>query len=248
MGKEKAVVVSSAGKAGIEWVTIPGGSFMMGAKDCSRAQPVHRVKVKTFEIAKTEVTVQQYKACVDAGACTAPGMGAFCNSGKAGRENHPVNCVTWDQAKVFAQWVGGRLPTEAEWEYAARSAGKNWKYPWGNEDASCERANIPAFPLGCVGGTAPVCSKPAGNTEQGLCDMAGNVWEWVQDVFHETYKGAPADGSAWESPTGPFRANRGGSCCDDVTGFERAEARGAARQDDSGLSDSGLRPARSLSR
>jgi formylglycine-generating enzyme required for sulfatase activity len=115
--------------------------------------------------------------------------------------------VDWNQAKTFSAWVGGRLPSEAEWEYAARSAGKDRKYPWGDEDATCERAVI----SGCGSATAPVCSKPAGNTQQGLCDMAGNAWEWVQDWYHGSYNGAPTDGSAWESPTGSYRVGRGGS-------------------------------------
>ena len=121
-------------------------------------------------------------------------------------------CVDWDQAKAYAEWVGGRLPSEAEWEYAARSAGKSRKYPWGNEAPSCERTVMNLGGWGCGrDATWPVCSKTAGNTEQGLCDMAGNVWEWTQDWYHDSYNGAPTDGSAWESPTGSHRVNRGGS-------------------------------------
>ena len=193
--------------AAIKWVTIPGGSFSMGSGKGDEG-PVHSVTIKSFQMAKTLVTVAQYRACVDAGACTAPDGGAYCNFGVSGRADHPVNCVDWNQAKTFSKWVGGRLPSEAEWEYAARSAGKDWKYPWGDAAATCETAVI----RGCTsGGTAPVCSKPAGNTRQGLCDMAGNAWEWVQDWYHDSYNGAPTDGSAWESPTGSRRVNRGGS-------------------------------------
>ena len=123
-----------------------------------------------------------------------------CNWGKTDREAHPVNCVSWDEAQEFARWAGGRLPTEAEWEYAARSAGRSWSHPWGDEATSCVQAVMwdnDDAPPGCGGdGTAPVCSKPGGNSQQGLCDLIGNVGEYVQAAYHETYYGAPIDGSA----------------------------------------------------
>jgi formylglycine-generating enzyme required for sulfatase activity len=155
-------------------------------------------------MARTLVTNKQYQACVEAGACKAP-----CDCGEKFRgDERPVVCVDWSQAKAFSQWAGGRLPGEAEWEYAARSAGQDRKFPWGDEPASCDRTVI----SGCsVEATMPVCSKPSGNTEQGLCDMAGNAWEWVEDRYHGSYEGAPADGSAWDVPAGAFRVQRGGS-------------------------------------
>jgi formylglycine-generating enzyme required for sulfatase activity len=230
------------GKSSIKWVKIPGGTFMMGANDgAANAKPAHQVAVSPFEMAKTEVTVEQYKACVDAGVCPTPVTGESCNWGKADRSKFPIDCVYWSQAYTFSEWAGGRLPNEAEWEYAARSAGKDRKYPWGSEKATCDRAIIP----GCEGQgllsspitgkvTAPVCSRPSGNTAQGLCDMTGNVWEWVQDWYFSSYKGAPDDGSAWECPTGSNRVVRGG------------EAYGAtARFSGSALSLSGFRPVRS---
>ncbi|MBP8970659.1 formylglycine-generating enzyme family protein, partial [Myxococcota bacterium] len=198
---------------GIEWVRITGGNFDMGSNDGdSKEKPIHRVTVPTFEMSKTQVTVDQYIACVEAEACTDPNTEDNCNWIKSDRGSHPVNCVDWDQAQDFARWVGGRLPSEAEWEYAARSGGRDWKYPWGDEDATCERAVIREGGYGCGrDSTWPVCSKPSGNTTHGLCDMAGNVWEWVQDWYHSSYSGAPTDGSAWESPTGSGRVHRGGS-------------------------------------
>ena len=197
---------TTAGQAGIRWVRIPGGTFVMGADDVGpSAQPRHKVTIRPFEMAQTLVTNKQYRACVDAGVCTKADSAGLWFEG----DNQPVVMVDWEQAQVFSRWVGGRLPTEAEWEYAARSGGREQKYPWGDEEATCERAVIG----GCGGyePTAPVCSKPAGNTRQGLCDMAGNVWEWVQDGWHDSYNGAPTDGSAWESPAGSRRVDRGGS-------------------------------------
>ena len=188
--------------------------------DLIKSRPTHQVKVKSFQMAKTLVTNKQYKACVTAGACTAPHFSdgtCVVYNGKSWSQSslpdsfqgdeQPVVCVDWEQSRKFAEWAGGRLPTEAEWEYAARGAGKDQQYPWGNEKATCERAVV----LGCGSSTtAPVCSKPVGNTRQGLCDMAGNVWEWVEDGYHDSYEGAPTDGSAWKNG-GSFRVFRGGA-------------------------------------
>lgn len=226
----------AAGKAGIEWVPIPGGSFMMGSGTGDEG-PRHKVSVRAFQMARTLVTVGQYKACVDAGRCTAPATVGWCNWGAPGHERYPVNCVDWSQAKAFSEWVGGRLPSEAEWEYAARSAGREQEYPWGDAPATCARAVIAP----CRAGSAPVCSTPAGNTKQGLCDMAGNEWEWVQDAYHDSYEGAPTDGSAWEGG-GPNRVLRGDSWF-----YEAPRARCAARafdRPDLRDNDNGFRPAR----
>lgn len=205
-----------AGNAGIHWVRIPGGRFTMGSKN-GNERPAHGVAIKSFQMAKTLVTNKQYQACVDAGACTDAVDGGASYAG----DDQPVVFVEWKQADAFSKWVGGRLPSEAEWEYAARSAGKEQKYPWGNEDATCANAVI----SGCgYNAAAPVCSKPAGNTQQGLCDMAGNAGEWVEDWYHASYNGAPTDGSAWEDG-GSDRAVRGGSWSYDA-GYARSARRG----------------------
>jgi len=202
------------GGSTLTWVSIPGGTYEMGSMiGDSDEQPVHSVTVSGFEMTKTEVTVQQYRACVVAGACTAPPTGGSCNWNEPGYEDHPVNCVDWSQAVTFCAWAGGRLPSEAEWEYAARSEGQDIEYPWGDDAATCTYAVMGnGSTYGCgTGRTMAACSKPAGNTAQGLCDMAGNVWEWVEDWYHDSYAGAPSDGSAWTGPPGSARVLRGGS-------------------------------------
>ena len=198
----------------VEYLTIPGGKFTMGTDSgeayLGDAKPAHEVSIKTFKLAKTAVTVAQYAECVAKGRCTEPVSFAqddLCNWGDPGRQFHPVNCVNWNQAQAYARFKGARLPSEAEWEYAARSGGRNQKYPWGNNDPATELA------IFNTSGTKPVCSRPLGNTAQGLCDMSGNVAQWVQDKHQFSYKDAPSDGSAFEGE-GPLRIVRGGSFYD----------------------------------
>lgn len=217
----------------IEWVTLQGGAFLMGTDDASPAfadaKPVRRVALGSFQISRTAVTVEQYAECVIQGKCTAPGIGGYCNWGRTGRRLHPVNCVDWQQAGAYAEFKGARLPTEAEWEYAASGGGRNQQYPWGNEPASCEKAVMQdESGQGCgADGTLPVCSRPAGNTPQGLCDMAGNVAQWVQDKYRDSYSGAPSDGRAVEGE-GNLRVARGGSYEEPRVGRLRADARRGA--------------------
>jgi formylglycine-generating enzyme required for sulfatase activity len=216
----------------ITFVAIPEGAFDMGTEGNYIESPVHRVTLSAFEIMQAEVTVAQYSECVSAGQCTVPNaVNPYCNWNLPGFENHPVNCVNWFQGVNYCAFVGGRLPSEAEWEYAARSAGKPVEtktYPWGDQVPSCDYAVMSDSTTGAGCGTdrsSIVCSKPAGHTEQGLCDMGGNVSEWVQDWYHgsydcDAYPGAencgsggqaPMDGSAWEEGGGTGRCFRGGA-------------------------------------
>lgn len=221
------------GKAGIQWVSIPGGTFMMGSSRDGES-PVHAVAVKSFQMAKTEVTNKQYRACVEAGVCASP---KNYRDGFNG-DDHPVVGLDWVQAKKFSEWAGGRLPTEAEWEYAARSLGKDRVYAWGDAEPTCSLASFG----GCRNETSPVCSTPAGNTEQGLCDMTGNVWEWIQDRYHVGYYDAPTDGSAWE-PSGSERMERGGYWYA-AAEYLRTTARSSESQTSHGNGFGGFRPVR----
>ncbi len=210
-----------------DMVYIPAGEFMMGCaphdSECgSDEKPYHKVYLDAYYIDKHEVTVAEYKKCVDAGVCNEPETGGYCNWGVSGRDNHPINCVSWNDADAYCRWAGKRLPTEAEWEKGARGTDGRI-YPWGNE-FDCHKGNFDdettiddsyTVPGGsnCDGynTTSPVCSFPAGNSPYGLCDMSGNVWEWVQDWYgQEYYSSSPSS-----NPTGPssgkLRVRRGGS-------------------------------------
>jgi sulfatase modifying factor 1 len=218
-----------------DWLNCGKGlGYCMGA-DSGDAQPVHEVVIHSFQMSKTMVTVEQYAACVSAGQCGAPATSAYCNWGIAGRERHPVNCVTWAQANQFAKFKssqsgfqGARLPSESEWEYAAKDEGQPTIYPWGATDPACGLAVMYGDGgYGCGNdSTMPVCSMSAGNTAQGLCDMAGNLSEWVEDVYQSSYSGAPADGKAFEG-AGTSRVTRGGSFKNGVASALRSDARGS---------------------
>jgi len=212
--------------AGIKWIKVAGGKFLMGSDTgYYDAKPAHDIRVKAFLIAETEVTFGQYKACMAAGACSMPHIKdskCFVWTGTQWAfgelpdffqtDSQPVVCVDWFQARQFAEWAGGRLPSEAQWEFAARSGGKNTRYPWGDEDASCKIAVMDDGVNGCgMNRTWPVCSMPAGKTQQGVCDMIGNVWEWCEDAYYNSYEGAPADGNA-RLPLARFGRVKRGSC------------------------------------
>jgi formylglycine-generating enzyme required for sulfatase activity len=188
--------------------------------------PPHAVTLSGYCIDQTEVTVKAYGACVAAGKCSAADLkvSRYCNRGD--RPAHPVNCVDRDQAAAYCKWVDKRLPTEAEWEYAARGADGR-KYPWGNEAPSAKRLNAcgsecvamvkrdekqqsPAMYTAADGWetTAPVGSFPASASPFGVLDMAGNVWEWTADWF-SGYSGTAATNP--QGPTaGATRVFRGG--------------------------------------
>ena len=191
---------------GMVMVYVPAGEFQMGNEDGEiDERPVHTVVLDAFWIDQTEVTNAQYGRCVAADACAAS---EFANDARYNRATQPVVGVSWADAAAYATWVGGRLPTEAEWEYAARGPA-GLEYPWGAQAPTCELANV----SGCVGLTAPVGSYPAGASWVGVLDLTGNVWEWVADWSGDY----PSDKQV--NPTGPasgtLRVLRGGSFADD---------------------------------
>jgi formylglycine-generating enzyme len=159
---------------------IPAGTFAMGANAGKR--PVRDVTVNSFELDVDEVTVAEYEQCVRGGKCDPALTGWTCNSGVTGREQHPVNCVDPEQAKAYCAWHGKRLPTEEEWEYAARGTDGR-TYPWGNAVPSSQLCwNGVANSRGGWGhhkSTCPVGSYPSGDSPFGLHDMSGNVAELV---------------------------------------------------------------------
>jgi formylglycine-generating enzyme required for sulfatase activity len=162
--------------------------------------PVHTVDRRPVRLDVTEVTVDAYRACVNAGACTEPVTGGACNWDVANRGNHPVNCVDWHQANAYCAWAGERLPTEQEWDAAARGVERR-AYPWGNAPPSDQLCWGPTSGAH----TCPVGSFPAGDTPEGLKDMAGNVWEWTLSMYKPpTNVSRVVRGASWDNAHANF--------------------------------------------
>jgi formylglycine-generating enzyme required for sulfatase activity len=211
-----------------EQITIPDGPFQMG---CSSGDPScekdegptagTRIQVPAFKIDTHEVTVSQYRACVTDGSCTLPkdfNRNKYCNYAAAGRDNHPVNCLDWQQALNFCQSHGMRLPREAEWEKAAR-AGSRTRYPWGQE-VNCKQAILDdGETLGSAGEEPDGCGEdhtwPVGSREPnafGLFDMHGNVGEWTENWYvADAIAAYYAKGNLDDPVRGKRRVVRGGS-------------------------------------
>lgn len=225
----------------LQWVRIAGGGFTMEDINAADHRPV-RVAVKDFELAKTPVTNAQYAACVTAGAC-APARDFGKNFDAP---DQPVVGVTWKQADAFSRWAGGRLPSEAEWDFASRSRGEGKKFK-----ADCEHAVVADKALGFGCGrkaTWPVCSKPKGNTVQGLCDMSGNVAQWVADAAPGPAGpvALPVDGSARPCPKGECGRTLRGTAWDDSEFRGFPTPAGTSESPDDAFDYLGFRPARDL--
>lgn len=201
-----------------EEILIPAGTFLMGCdgSDHDRLcrpsnQYLHFVYLDAYYIDKTEVTNARYQVCVEAGKCTEPAQRNSATRdpyyGNPTYADYPVVWVNWYQAAEFCAWAGKRLPTEAEWEKAARGSVDSRWYPWGDAIPDATMANFE----GTVGDTSPVGAHPNGASVYGVMDMAGNTWEWVNDWFGFYYY--PVSPS--ENPQGPgageHRGRRGGA-------------------------------------
>lgn len=202
-------------KTGLRFVRIPGGRFHFGCEPADAhcfadEKPGRDVSVRAFWLAQTDVTVAMWSRCVAAGVCAPPNTGGSCNWQVAGRDRHPVNCITWQQARTFCEWIGARLPTEQEWEFAAKG-GEHRVYPWGDEPVSGTRANYcdakchDAHPDWTWtdrsqddgwASTSPVGSFPAGASRQGLLDLVGNAAQWTSTDGAEGTK--QAKGGGWD--------------------------------------------------
>jgi serine/threonine-protein kinase len=222
-------------------VFVPAGEFWLGCDPansggypCTGA-PVHVEYLDAFYIDRTEVTNLAYAQCVAAGSCTPP----YRNSsalrpsyyGNPAYANYPVTWVDYNQAIAFCQWAGKRLPTEAEWQKAARGPDDTRPYPWRAEAPNCALANFWPGP-GCVGDTSAVGSHPDGASPYDALDMAGNVWEWVGDWWqHDFYSSSPATNPSGPA-TGVDKVLRGGGWnIYDLGSSLRAASRGHTNPD-----------------
>ena len=227
-------------------IELPAGVFVMGcvAGDplCQTDEsPRRQVTLHGFLMDRTEVTNRLYDRCVRASVCSAAHYeDGTCeiwdqtrwriqtlDEGWSG-EDRPATCVTWSQAKAYCDWVGGALPTEAQWEYAARGGGRDIVYPWGMPDPTCERANYGSTVGGGCGERSPWKVCALGVDTLGMCDLAGNVWEWTADWYADNGYERPGSTDPLGPSQGEFKVMRGGSW-DDPASELRATFRGNAQ-------------------
>ncbi len=218
-------------------VDIPAGKFNMGCHKsveggdalCDTDNvPEHTVELSDFKIDRFEVTVEEFNKCIAAGVCQNDSKKMFqtysenekCNLGAPGRKHHPMNCISWEGANAFCKWAGKKLPTEAQWEKAAKGTKTN-VYPWGNSPSpSCSIAIVKKTTAGCdFDSTYPIGSKEKGKSVYGLYDMAGNVSEFVRDWYQKDfYISKEATTKDVEGPKNPdsekLKISRGGSFVD----------------------------------
>jgi formylglycine-generating enzyme required for sulfatase activity len=201
-----------------DMVRVPAGQFIMGSNEGeSDEQPVHIVYLDGFYIDKTEVSNAQYRKCMETGPCDTPEDTIYYDN--ADYAQHPVVFVRWNDANAYCQWAGKRLPTEAEWEKAARGTGR-WVYPWGNTfdgtklNFADKNTSFDWSDSNWDDGyaaTAPVGSYPNGASPYEALDMAGNVWEWVADWYDEGYYSQSPGRNPPGPDSGEYRVLRGGS-------------------------------------
>lgn len=214
----------------IQWIRIPAGEFSMGDhfnEGDADELPVHQVSLDEYYISKYEITVEQYNYfCGETGATELEIIKPRWTEYTGG---YPAVEITYDDAKSFCQWLSDRtgknvrLPTEAQWEKAARG-GEQYRYPWGNDAPNCNLGNY----SGCYNPNSAYFEKmsvgtySAGNTANGICDMAGNVWEWCRDWYDASYYAVSPKTNPQGPSSGTYRVIRGGSFRDDPSGIRSA--------------------------
>jgi len=217
------IIISGPPPSG-EMVLVPAGEFQMGCDPAhnggfacySDELPLHTVYLDAYQIDKYEVTNAQYAGCVAAGACTAPSSSSsYTRSSYYGNPefaNYPVIYVSWDDATNYCTWAGKRLPSEAEWEKAARGTLVR-AFPWGDATPNCSVANFYNNTTSsyCVGDTSQVGAYQTGASQYGALDMAGNVGEWVNDWYGSTYYSTSPYANPPGPVSGPSKVFRGGS-------------------------------------
>jgi formylglycine-generating enzyme required for sulfatase activity len=196
---------------GMVMLNIPAGPFIMGSDNGNPDEsPAHAVTLDAFWIDQTEVTNEMYKKCVISGACREPASVDVPNYYfQAPYADYPVINVNWNAASVYCTWAGSRLPSEAEWEKAARGD-KEGTYPWGNIAPDSNLANYGDYSRG----TTKVGSYPAGASPYGVLDMAGNIREWVNDWFDANYYSQSPAYNPPGTENGTARVIRGGAYSD----------------------------------
>jgi formylglycine-generating enzyme required for sulfatase activity len=199
---------------GMTQVFVPAGEFLMGTdvkKEAQKNRPLHAVTLSAFWIDQTEVSNEMYAKCVAEKKCPPPFSEEFNRYyGKSKYANYPVVYIPWEGADKYCQWAGRRLPTEAEWEKAARGTDGRL-YPWGNEPPTMSLANYD----NAIGEPVEVDRYPLGASPYGALNMVGNVREWVADWFHEFFYLAGIIDNPIGPPSGTLKSLRGGSYLDD---------------------------------
>ncbi len=219
---------------GMVMMFVPAGFFRMGSQDNDFDEhPIHTVNLDAYWMDRTEVTNKMYAICEEAGICTHPqGVNSATRKNYYADKQYadfPVVNVDWNQVNTYCQWAEARLPTEAEWEKAARGMDGR-VYPWGDTLPTCSLANFdPHTSNQCIGNTSKVGSYESGKSPYGIYDLAGNVWEWVADWFEPDYYSISPTNNPMGPSSGGYRALRGGSWYSgDLSGNVRSSLRGGS--------------------